>query len=194
MTEIDSFEQNYEKQQLFKTGEGEKLELKGNTIIGIDQFMLSNPQFRSLLNDLNDKDQIKGAVESYGGFCCEMPSGKYKVFRDPYQMVIALAPFEEGNEAGPDFDAIIDEHESMQQIGRVCIDTRCIVLIDKDLLFNKELLTRYAVLRNRGEDKKARDLLRESGAAVRYGFSPTGDELGVHYLESRQAICLWPES
>jgi hypothetical protein len=56
------------------------------------------------------------------------------------------------------------------------------------------LLERYQQLWFSGQDKTARDLLRDNGGAVRYGFRRDGDELGVYQIPGEDVICLWPKN
>ena len=45
-----------------------------------------------------------------------------------------------------------------------------------------------------GQDKACRDLLRDNGGAVRYGFRRDGDELVVFQVPGADIICLWPKN
>jgi hypothetical protein len=67
-----------------------------------------------------------------------------------------------------------------------------LVAFDLDLLRANKTIESYIVLKREAKDKEARDLLRESGAAVRYGFAGGSDELGVFML-SDGVIGMWPD-
>ena len=45
----------------------------------------------------------------------------------------------------------------------------------------------------RAAHKACRDLLRDNGGAVRYGFQREGDELGIYTIPDENVICLWPD-
>ena len=188
-TETHSWERRRNEQNPGQTGEGEKLEVRSGYVVAIDQFMLSNSQFLGALATSKDSNTTADVVKSYGGSLWSLTNGTYRVHRDPFQTVIIVAP--SVSEEEPDFDALIAEHENMTLIGKVYVDTRCVVIVDQDLLFNEELIGDYISLRRKGADKPARDLLREHGAAVRYGFSNLGDELGVY--RQGDNVAMWPD-
>lgn len=174
-----------------KPAEGEKLVITSSYLVAIDQFMLSNPQFIERLGNKGDIEHLISTVRSYGGFCAGLAVGEYRVHRDPYQTVIVIAPLVPDAES--DFEAIISRHDEMVPVGRVFIDTRCVVFVDSDLLFNKEVLDQYAELRLQGSDKQARDLLRDHGSAVRYGFATHGDDLGAYQIQQENILAFWPD-
>ncbi|MCC6933987.1 MAG: hypothetical protein IT292_12185 [Deltaproteobacteria bacterium] len=159
-------------------------------LIIIDQFMLSNKQFHAMIAPGYEEANIREAVKRYCGFYVELPLGEYSVYRDPYQMIIVLAPLENGE---PDFSSIIDNHDELKASGKIFIDTRCVAFLDEDLLKDGVLLKEFTTLRLRGEDKQARDLIRNNGGAVRYGFSSVGDELTVHLSDDGKIVALWPQ-
>ena len=171
-----------------KVAEGEKLVITSGYLVAIDQFMLSNPQFLGRLGKEDDFERLISAVRAYGGYCDTIATGEYRVHRDPYQTVIVIAPLADSN-----FDTIIARHDEMSPTGRVFIDTRCVVFVDSSLLFNQELLSQYSELRMQGSDKQARDLLRDHGGAVRYGFATHGDDLGVYQIQNENILALWPD-
>jgi hypothetical protein len=67
-------------------------------------------------------------------------------------------------------------------------------MLDRELLDDNSLLERYQQLWFSGQDKTARDLLRDNGGAVRYGFRRDGDELEVYQIPGEDVICLWPKN
>lgn len=66
-------------------------------------------------------------------------------------------------------------------------------MVDRELLDDSELLDKYQHLWFSGQDKACRDLLRDNGGAVRYGFQRFGDELGIYVLPDADVVCLWPD-
>jgi hypothetical protein len=66
-------------------------------------------------------------------------------------------------------------------------------MVDRELLDDSSLLQKYQELWFAGEDKACRDLLRDNGGAVRYGFQREGDELGIYSIPGENVICLWPD-
>ena len=95
--------------------------------------------------------------------------------------------------AGP---AVLPEsvlEEAKDNLGRVFVDTRCLAMIDRELLDDHGLLEKYNSLWFGGQEKACRDLLRDNGGAVRYGFRRYGDELGVYTSPDSDIICLWPD-
>jgi hypothetical protein len=155
----------------------------------IDQFMLANPQFIEKLRNIIDeeaavKDEL---IESYGGTVVEVHPDRYRIERDPYAFSIVIHP--EGHMPQPG-DL---KREKAQSMGRVFVDTRCVAMIDRELLDDSSLLEKYQQLWFSGQDKACRDLLRDNGGAVRYGFSRFGDELGVYCLPEDDVVALWPD-
>ena len=66
-------------------------------------------------------------------------------------------------------------------------------MIDRELLDDIALLEKYQQLWFGGQDKACRDLLRDNGGAVRYGFHRQGDELGIYSVAGEDIICLWSD-
>ncbi|RIL09654.1 MAG: hypothetical protein DCC75_06040 [Proteobacteria bacterium] len=155
----------------------------------IDQFMLANPQFIDKLAAMIDaeperKDEL---VKDYGGCVVALQPGTYRIERDPYAMSIVIHP--EGQKVQTrDF-----ARDGADQAGHVFVDTRCLAMVDRELLDDSDLLTKYQQLWFSGQDKACRDLLRDNGGAVRYGFQRFGDELGVYTVPDQDVICLWPD-
>ena len=156
----------------------------------IDQFMLGNRQF---VDSISAPEADLGAcVRKYGGQLVELPEGSYEVMRDPIAKIMVVAPPQSisGEALQQYVDGSINDFESH---GMVFVDTRCLVVIDADALRNQELLDEYSSLRKAGDMKGGRDYLRSQGAAVRYGFNQSGDELGVFKHSSSEVVGLWPD-
>lgn len=177
----------------------ERLEISSGVVIVIDQFMLGNKQFLdkvAAIGDVEKKDELAGVCLMYGGCILSMQAGTYYVYRDPQQNLIVLAPAgtqasEEAEEF--DFEPIINAKGNLLPAYHVFVDTRCLVFMDAASLFDPTVVEEYCSLRAKGQDKQGRDLLREKGAAVRYGFNRYGDELGVFELRDERLIALWPD-
>lgn len=201
----------------FDAGTGvEPLEVKSGLLMVVDQFMLSNPQMMQIIEqqigrDLQapapgmffDEETVarlelaRAPLQRYGGALLHMTPGMYEVQRDPHLSVMAIVPYSGGNEGGAKsylLESVVELKHQLSPFGRVHIDTRCVVFADVSLLLNYDVLARYAELRERGDDKGGRDLLRSQGAAVRYGFAKSGDDLGVFHAKEFGAIALWPLS
>lgn len=162
------------------------------------------------LDESRSKDGLTTAAERYGGCVIELKPGNYDVWRDARLCVMFIcsgetdtrnlsladegAPVEEINRPeNLDVDEILSERERHQRLGRVFVDTRCLVFIDVTFLNEKQRLKEFAGQRSAGKEKEARDLLRSVGGAVRYGFNREGDELGVFRLEEWRSVGLWPD-
>ena len=143
----------------------------------IDQFMLANPQFIEKMATVVDEDTtVKNEViREYGGKVIAVTRGTYRIERDPFAYTIVVHPEGDSLEAP---DMVKDATETL---GEVNIDTRCLAMLDRELLDDNSLLERYQQLWFDGQDKACRDLLRDNGGAVRYGFR-------------RDVICLWPKN
>jgi len=174
----------------------ERLEVSSGSILVIDQFMLGNDQF---LERLSSDDNIESTVTDFGGCLVSISPGVYRVHRDPEHCFIVLYRIgDEGVESAddkdePDFAELLSSREQCSAVGQVFVDTRCFVCVDATFLSKKELLEEYRSLRKRRKEKSARDLLREKGATVRYGFRRYGDELGVFKIPDIDGLALWPD-
>jgi len=163
------------------------LEITSGYIVAIDQFMLANGQFVAALpSDGQDIDRVREAVCNFGGCCFEIENGTLYVTRDAYQKAIVAS-----QEDVLSIDDIALKGDELFSVGKVFVDTRCVVLCDVKILFDSALLEKYAELRARGGDKPARDLLRENGCAVRYGFMPYGDEFTAYVTRDRKAAAFY---
>ena len=81
---------------------------------------------------------------------------------------------------------------SDKNVGKVYVDTRCLAMIDRELLDDSSLLEKYHQLWFSGRDKACRDLIRDNGGAVRYGFQRYGDELEIKMSEEGDKLRLTP--
>jgi len=158
-------------------------------LVLIDQFMLANPQFAAKLEELVDADsKLKDKlIQDYGGAVVELTPDMYRIDRDPYAFSIIIHP-----------EGLNSESKSITEIatdnkGQVFVDTRCLAMIDRELLDDAELLAKYQQLWFSGQDKACRDLLRDNGGAVRYGFQRLGDELEVYMVPDENIVALWPK-
>lgn len=194
----------------FEQGQQERtiLEITSGYAVAIDQFMLANPQFISALpdgehSDEHNIDTVRQAVCDFGGTCFEITNGTFYVARDAFQKAIVASQAAVGLEAEssladdaypkPAFsiEDIALKSEELFSVGKVFVDTRCMVLCDVKILFNRPLLEQYAKLRAQDKEKPARDLLRDNGCAVRYGFMPYGDEFTVYVTRDKQAAAFF---
>lgn len=180
---------HYAKGQSAESGnQRERIAVESGFLVLIDQFMLANPQFLEQLSNLADDaiDSKDDLVRSFGGEVIELEPGTYRIDRDPFAPSIVIhqsASQEDGEEAAGG---------SSESVGTVFVDTRCLAMIDRELLDDRSLLDRYQQLWFSGQEKACRDLLRDNGGAVRYGFNRFGDELNVLVQEEPGLVCLRP--
>jgi len=151
--------------------------------------MLANPQFTDKLLGIMDagaeaKDRL---IKDYGGTVVELEPGTYRIERDPYAYTIVI----HRSNATLDSNGLIQR--ATESVGHVLVDTRCLAMIDRELLDDSVLLEKYRQLWFNGQEKACRDLIRDNGGAVRYGFRRYGDELGVYAVPREDIICLWPD-
>ena len=167
----------------------ERISVESGALVLIDQFMLANPQLIQTLVERIDaapeeKDQL---IRDYGGHVVSVEPGTYKIERDPFAFSIVIHP------ETYDFSPEDLRERANESLGRVFVDTRCLAMIDRELLDDSDLLIKYQDLWFAGEEKACRDLLRDNGGAVRYGFNRYGDELGIYQIPNEDVICLWPD-
>lgn len=167
----------------------ERIAIESGALVLIDQFMLANPQFIKGVADLMDSEpqQKDVLIEKFGGTVVELAPGTYRIERDPYAYTIVIHP------DGDDCDMQELTANANQNSGHVFVDTRCLAMIDRELLDDTALLEKYQQLWFSGQEKACRDLLRDNGGAVRYGFQRYGDELGVYQIAEENVVCLWPD-
>lgn len=167
----------------------ERIAVESGQLVLIDQFMLANPQLVEMLVESIDEDASvkRDFVAQYGGSVVEVEPGTYRIERDPYAYTIVIHP--EGDK--PEVNALSERATNGN--GFVFVDTRCLAMVDRELLDDGTLLQKYQQLWFSGQDKACRDLLRDNGGAVRYGFRRFGDELGIYLIPDENVVCLWPD-
>lgn len=167
----------------------ERVAVESGFLVVIDQFMLANPQLISALSETVDagpekKDEI---ISRFGGCTVEVAPGTYRIERDPFALSIII------HQEGETVRIEDVTSKTAEKQGELFVDTRCLAMIDRELLDDTALLEKYQQLWFSGQDKACRDLIRDNGGAVRYGFQRTGDELIVSRLAGENVVCLWPE-
>ena len=186
----DRHSRRHPRQSSESGNQRERIAIESGDLVLIDQFMLANPQFIEKMATVVDEDTtVKNEViREYGGKVIAVTRGTYRIERDPFAYTIVVHPEGDSLEAP---DMVKDATETL---GEVNIDTRCLAMLDRELLDDNSLLERYQQLWFDGQDKACRDLLRDNGGAVRYGFRRDGDELVVFQVPGADIICLWPKN
>lgn len=166
----------------------ERISVESGFLVLIDQFMLANQQFTEKLSSLVDADPAEkdALIEQFGGKVVELPPGLYRIDRDPYKMLIVVHPDGESPK--------LKDFESSEDSPSVFIDTRCVAMIDRELLDDYSLIEKYQSLWLSQQNKACRDLLRDNGGAVRYGFSRESDELEIATASEEHALVLRPRN
>ncbi len=166
----------------------ERIAVESGRLVVIDQFMLANPEFIEAYAEIVDEPIAKkvALVERFGGVVVQVAPGTYRIDRDPYRFSIVVHP----EDVSPS-DLSLDAGESA---GTLFVNTRCLAMIDRELLDDSALLDKYQQLWFGGKDKACRDLLRDNGGAVRYGFSRFSDDLTVKLDRQENLLVLAPES
>ena len=169
----------------------ERIAVESGYLVIIDQFMLANPQMQKEIIALIDADpsQKDEVIKKYGGIVIEVAPGNYKILRNPYTSRIVIHS-SEGDEV--DLDEALAN--ATTDCGKVLVDTRCLAMIDRELLDDTELMEKYQQLWFSDQEKTCRDLLRDNGGAVRYGFEKFGDELKVSLVPNENTICIFAEN
>lgn len=167
----------------------ERIQVESGALVLIDQFMLANPQFLAkLVENIDEDSEVKDAlVRDYGGTVVELSPATYRIERDPYAYTIVI------HQDGELPEAETLAEQASNNLGHVFVDTRCLAMVDRELLDDSALLDKYKELWFSGQDKACRDLLRDNGGAVRYGFRRYGDELGVYNIPDKSMVALWPD-
>lgn len=167
----------------------ERISIESGHLVLIDQFMLANPQFIDRVLEVIDEDPSSKdtIIQDFGGTVVELEPGTYRIQRDPFALTIVIHGDETDVEASDAVEA------AKAESGRVFVDTRCLAMVDRELLDDNVLLEKYKDLWFDGDEKGCRDLLRDNGGAVRYGFRRYGDELGVYCTDGEPIVCLWPD-
>jgi hypothetical protein len=172
----------------------ERVEIVSGIMLVIDQFMVGNPDFlRSLPEDFKPDsneffDLLSEEAEQYGGFALQVSPGSYTVYRNTFDKTIVVFPeFDAGKISE---ERIEDVAENGEVLGSVILDTRCIAILDAALCFRENIIEAYRKLRLENDDKGARDMIRENGASVRYGFSRRSEEIEGYYDENGDVVVL----
>ncbi len=167
----------------------ERVAVESGFLVVIDQFMLANPQLISSLSETVDAGPEKkdGIIATFGGCTVEVAPGTYRIERDPFALSIII------HQEGEPVRIEDVTSKTAEKKGELFVDTRCLAMIDRELLDDTALLEKYQQLWFSGQDKACRDLIRDNGGAVRYGFQRTGDELIVSRIAGENVVCLWPE-
>lgn len=181
----------------------ERLNIETGSLLVIDQYILGCTRLLEAtlalgremgLNQDTRKEKLAEIVSNFGGILFDLPQGKYQVLRDAHNRMLAVVSLIENEEINLErlCQEITLQHSkgenAFQDCGAVLIDTRCAVFCDAGILTDSSVLNRYRQLRAQGGEKPARDSLRESGAAVRYGFSRSAEELNAWYSPGGQVI------
>jgi len=170
----------------------EELVINSGSMLVIDQYMLGNPQFVEKLEFGEGFSKSVGdAARLFGGAVISVGNGNYQVARDSQESLICLSQGGENIKEREHSPAL--EKAGFESVGRVFVDTRCVVFADTDLLNDQSLLQQYRKSREESGEKSARDLLRSKGASVKYGFNRFGDELGIFHNSSTGSVALWPD-
>lgn len=169
----------------------ERIAVESGFLVLIDQFMLANPQFQEELQKLIDREPAEkdALIRKYGGTVVEIEPGNYKIIRNPYSFKIVVHNSSIEEELDPEETAAA----ATSSCGEVLVDTRCLAMIDRELLDDTDLLQKYQQLWFSEQEKACRDLLRDNGGAVRYGFQRFGDELIVNAVPNENTICMQPK-
>lgn len=165
----------------------ERIAVESGQLVLIDQFMLANPAFVDRLIEMIEADPNEKTklIQYFGGQVVDLTPGTYRIERDPFAQSIIIHPED------AELDSASLPERAKNSLGQVLIDTRCVAMIDRELLDDSNLLQKYQQLWFGGQDKACRDLLRDNGGAVRYGFHRQGDELGIFSVPDEDVVCLW---
>lgn len=166
----------------------ERIAVESGFLVFIDQFMMANPQFLEKIRSVLDQDPSSkdAVIADFGGVVVPLAPGTYKIERDPFALSITV------HQEGVEIDSQGLDKETTDHVGDVFVDTRCVAMIDRELLDDTILLEKYQQLWFSGQDKACRDLIRDNGGAVRYGFQRLGDELSIYVKPADNVVCLWP--
>ena len=186
----DRHSRRHPRQSAESGNQRERIAIESGDLVLIDQFMLANPQFIEKMAAVVDESaNVKNElIQEYGGKVISVTCGTYRIERDPFAYTIVVHP--EGD--SPESPEIVKD--ATETVGEINVDTRCLAMLDRELLDDTSLLERYQQLWFSGQDKACRDLLRDNGGAVRYGFRRDGDELGIFQVPGEDIICLWPKN
>lgn len=172
------------------TLQSEPVRIQSGQLLVIDQYMLGNPQF---LEGLERSGGSPAHVQDYGGLALEMIPGTWKVYRFARERVFLVCPESVSeDEVLQAVDRLSAQGADEGAVGRVFIETRCVVFLDAELLRGAAITGEFSQLRRAGQEKEARDYLRQNGAAVRYGFDQECDDLKVVVMEPTGYLALVP--
>lgn len=165
----------------------ERIAVESGSLVLIDQFMLANPDFLSKYSEIIDSpvEDKNSLIRDFGGVVVDVDPGTFRIARDPFRYTIVIHP------EGERFEATDFPPQSASE-GTLLIDTRCIAMVDRELLDDSGLFEKYQQLWFAGQDKACRDLLRDNGGAVRYGFSRESDDLNVVVDPETHSVGIWP--
>ena len=172
----------------------ERVEVTSGVVVCMDQFMLSNPDFvNALPKDFNPQsstfvEDVNQACKKFGGVAVKMNPGVFTVFREPYEGVLSL--FSEYSKDDITLDVLDDLRDSEDSIGELVIDTRRIGVCDVSLCYKDRLMEECRKLRRENDSKGSRDLLRESGASIRYSFDKRPGEKLLVFFDKKKEIFL----
>jgi hypothetical protein len=162
--------------------ENERLDVTSGKVLAIDHCQLAN---RALLDQLKETSNKESVLKRYGAATFDLPLGGYGIYRDADNAAMVIYPVSEkvsgeddqGEPNGISVTSLVSG--SSRELARVILDTRAVVYIDASILEDSETLNTYVSEWQNGEQKRARDFLRERGGAVRYGFRRNVDELKI---------------
>lgn len=172
----------------------ERVEIVSGVMLVIDQFMVGNPDFlRALPDDFNPEsdeffDALCEEAENFGGFALQVSPGSYTVYRNTFEKTLVVFPEFDAEKVTE--DKIEDIAEQGEVLGSVILDTRCLAILDAALCFRENVIEAYRKLRLENDDKGARDMIRENGASVRYGFSRRSEEIEGYFDEASDIVVL----
>ena len=172
----------------------ERIAVESGSLVLIDQFMLANPQFTKSFIEVIDADnkEKEDVITKFGGSVVSLSPGTYRIERDPFKSTIII--HKEDSETQNQEDEASSQKDKIVHSGTVYLDTRCIAMIDKELLDDTGLLEKYQQLWFGGHDKACRDLLRDNGGAVRYGFSRFHENLNLQIQPGKDTVFISPET
>lgn len=172
----------------------ERVEVTSGIVVCMDQFMLSNPDFvNALPKDFNPQspnfvEEVNNACNKFGGVAVKMNPGVFTVFREPYEGLLSL--FSEYSKDDINLDVLDELRDNGESIGDLTIDTRRIGVCDVSLCYKDRLMEECRKLRRDKDSKGSRDLLRESGASIRYSFDKRPGERLVVFFDKKKEILL----
>jgi hypothetical protein len=138
----------------------------------IDQFMLANAHYQEAVAT-SDENSVDATIQKFGGVVYQLIADEYIVHRDPDQDLIII-----GEQVNNDFP---EDGLPGDELGKVNIDTDYVLILDRKLAIDQEFLKKYRSYWRERNPKAARDLLRQSGGAVRHSFLKSSHQLAVYH-------------